>query len=343
MDAYRLVYYSVVAGLICCVPLVVLAIVYRDRGVFTRSRADLATKRGAWPLIGNLFDVLGNNRQLEMWLRDTSTQYARDPTKAHSVTVPFVRIIDITRPDLIHHVQTTNFANYKKGEMFHANFEQLLGDGIFNVDGHDWYVARKTTSKIFTGANFRGIISTCLEEGIDKLVAIIKRYAKTGQPFDLQELFFRFTLDTFCKMSFGFDVGALSLDSAAPVPFAQAFDRVQVLINKRFNKSVHLPLIRSTSLIQQVVPSPFWKWSEWLDGTDKVIRDNIKIMDDWAYGIIDERQRRGTHTIVGEKSDAVDLLSLYMALRDENGQALNRKGLRDALVCLTGRAWYRNF
>lgn len=60
-------------------------------------------------------------------------------------------------------------------------------------------------------------------------------------------------------------------------------------------------------------------------------------MDDWAYSIIDERQRQGKDNIAaGQKRDAVDLLSLYMSIRDENGQAINRKGLRCALFFFSG-------
>jgi hypothetical protein len=37
-------------------------------------------------------------------------------------------------------------------------------------------------------------------------------------------------------MAFGTDVGALSLDSDNPVPFAAAFDFAQSVLDRRFNK-----------------------------------------------------------------------------------------------------------
>lgn len=40
--------------------------------------------------------------------------------------------------------------NYIKGPTFHATLEDLLGDGIFNVDGDKWETQRKTASHMFS-------------------------------------------------------------------------------------------------------------------------------------------------------------------------------------------------
>ena len=47
-------------------------------------------------------------------------------------------------------VLKTNFANYPKGPMFSEAFKDLLGEGIFAVDGHKWKTQRKTASHEFT-------------------------------------------------------------------------------------------------------------------------------------------------------------------------------------------------
>ena len=39
--------------------------------------------------------------------------------------------------------------------------------------------------------------------------------------FDLADLFFRFTLESFSNMAFGRNIGALSLETDAPVPFGE--------------------------------------------------------------------------------------------------------------------------
>ena len=56
-----------------------------------------------------------------------------------------------------------------------------------------------------------------------------------------------------------------------------------------------------------------------------------EVMDKFAFGVIKEREEMGRGNFVGsQKKEATDkdLLSLYMALRDENGQPMNRKALR---------------
>ncbi len=46
----------------------------------------------------------------------------------------------------------TNFDNFVKGEEFSVRFDPLLGSGIFNSDGHQWYFARKLAANIFSQA-----------------------------------------------------------------------------------------------------------------------------------------------------------------------------------------------
>lgn len=65
------------------------------------------------------------------------------------------------------------------------------------------------------------------------------------------------------------------------------------------------------------------------------MRKAIKTLDEFSYGIIDAREKSGLGNITADqKKEDLDLLSLYMALRDENGQPLTRKQLRDAVLNL---------
>lgn len=53
-------------------------------------------------------------------------------------------------PEVVEHILKNNFSNYVKGEQFHDNFEQLLGNGIFNADGTIWKTQRATASHLFS-------------------------------------------------------------------------------------------------------------------------------------------------------------------------------------------------
>ncbi|KAM0746779.1 cytochrome P450, partial [Meredithblackwellia eburnea MCA 4105] len=160
-------------------------------------------------------------------------------------TVPFLRFVDIsTRVDWIEHVQKTNFRKYEKGKTFHNINKDVLGDGIFNQDGHKWYLQRKVTSKIFTAQNFTSIITPAIHKDLEALTALLDHHAQSGTTFDLQDVFFRFTLQSFARIAFessffplflfhflwgeggskfGIDLKTLGIDSPV-IPFAEDRD-----------------------------------------------------------------------------------------------------------------------
>ncbi|GAA5904139.1 hypothetical protein JCM6882_003957 [Rhodosporidiobolus microsporus] len=297
---------------------------YRDgRALFTRPRPDLWKVPGAQTfLLGDLPSILSTRgRQLDRFVsigEEHAAVHKSDPSRAMTFTVPGRRMIDISKPEWLEYVQKTNFRNYQKGRRFHKNLSGLLGDGIFSVDGNAWHLQRKTTAKLFTGNNFRRVISAGLDHNLDRLTTIVGRHADSGQVFDLSDLFFRFTLSSFTEFAFGHDIGALSTETDAPVPFAQAFDYAQVVMNNRFT-------------------NPFWPIFEYLNGDHWRVKEATKQIDDFAYGIIAAREEEGLGGFTGEqKKEAAqaDMLSLYMSLRDEEGAPLSRKMLRDALLNL---------
>ncbi|GAA5832431.1 hypothetical protein JCM11251_006452 [Rhodosporidiobolus azoricus] len=297
---------------------------YRDgRAIGTRHRPDLWTVPGAQTfLLGDLPSIMSTrDRQLDRFVQ-VGEQHAEirktDPSRALSFTVPGNRMIEISKPEYLEYIQKTNFKNYVKGRRFYNNLTGLLGDGIFCVDGDAWHLQRKTTSKLFTGNNFRQVISAGLDHNLDRLLTIVGRHADSGAVFDLSDLFFRFTLSSFTEFAFGHDIGALSTETDAPVPFAQAFDYAQVIMNNRFN-------------------TPLWSIIEYLNGDHWRIKEATRIIDDFAYGIIAAREEEGLGGFTGEqKKEAarLDMLSLYMSLRDEEGAPLSRKMVRDALLNL---------
>lgn len=104
-------------------------------------------------------------------------------------------------------------------------------------------------TQIFTAENFRGFISDSISSELTKLKVIIGEHADSGErqfyasstpcnspqltlryvqyliAFDLADLFFRFTLESFGQMAFGTHIGALSPGRPAPVPFGEPRQR----------------------------------------------------------------------------------------------------------------------
>ncbi|GAA5895285.1 uncharacterized protein JCM6883_001461 [Sporobolomyces salmoneus] len=321
-DLFELSVFNCVAGTLLA-SLVYFVWHYRDgRAIGTRRRPDLYSPRGQQHfLLGDVINLVKNqDRAMERFMEArTAERPVSEKGKALSFTAPYGRrLIEISSPEMLEYVQKTNFSNFVKGPLFYKNLSGLLGDGIFVVDGKEWQAQRKATSKIFTANNFKGVISQSIDSNLNKLMTIIGRHADAGTTFDLSELFFRFTLASFSEMAFGSSFGALSTETDEPVPFAKAFDYGQVVMNRRFT-------------------NPFWHVTEFFDGTKKKMDAANKVMDDFAFGVIKQREEMGRGNFVGsQKKEAADkdLLSLYMALRDENGQPMNRKALRDALMNL---------
>merc|ERR1719161_979230 len=83
-------------------------------------------------------------------------------------------LVVTTRPENVEYILKTNFDNYPKGEVIHARFADLLGNGIFNADGKEWLHQRKTASKMFTANLFKEHIWAVVRRNARKLCSILE-------------------------------------------------------------------------------------------------------------------------------------------------------------------------
>jgi cytochrome P450 len=115
-----------------------------------------------------------------------------------------------------------NFDNFIKGPMHHQIFEEVLGDGIFAVDGESWSSKRKVASHMFSARYYYAatiipsyIDSECNDNSVlnNQMERTFLAHGRTfvdliaslpkDKPFDIQNLFFRFTMDSICEIAFG--------------------------------------------------------------------------------------------------------------------------------------------
>jgi len=86
------------------------------------------------PLIGNLVNLSFAPRSQILQRQE---KFHRELGPTYAATLPFVgRLINFTDPAVLEHVLKTNFWAYEKGEFNHRTVSDLLGNGIFGVDGH---------------------------------------------------------------------------------------------------------------------------------------------------------------------------------------------------------------
>ncbi|KAM0749900.1 cytochrome P450 [Meredithblackwellia eburnea MCA 4105] len=280
-----------------------------NRAIGTTPRPDLHVPFQSKFLLGNLpafqqgVDIIP-----EMWLEQMQNNKTG---KTLSATLPWKRLISISNPAALEYVQHTNFKNYVKGQDAHDRLS-VLGEGIFASDGEKWNIQRKATSKIFTTSAFRGIISTSIESHLITLRQRLDKYCSQGNAFDIQTVFFAFTLDSFAQLAMGQELGCLG--SEKPIPFAVAFDYTQSVMSTRFVK-------------------PIWKITEKFSEEGREMRKQVKVLDEFTYGIIERREAQDREA-KKQGEERKDLLGLFMDLRGEDNTKLNKTTLRDAILNL---------
>ncbi len=124
-------------------------------------------------------------------------------------------------PENIKTILSIKFNDYGISHRLEA-FGPLLGRGIFDTDGDHWAASRALIRPSFTRDQLADL--TTFEALIQDLFALLPRDGKTV--VDLQELFFRYTIDSTTEFLFGKSVGTLKQAGQGP-DFAEAFSYSQ--------------------------------------------------------------------------------------------------------------------
>ncbi|XP_065867873.1 cytochrome P450 94C1 [Euphorbia lathyris] len=232
-----------------------------------------------------------------------------------SIQIHVLNNIITSNPENVEYILKTHFDNYPKGKPFSALLGDLLGKGIFNVDGDSWRFQRKMASLELGSLSIRMHAFELISDEIKtRLIPLLSSISSSddqiGGILDLQDVFRRFSFDTICKFSFGLDPGCLKL--SMPISeFALAFDTASCLSAER-----------------ALAASPIvWKVKRLLNiGSEKKLKQAIKLVDELAGDIINHRRKE-------KFSDNKDLLSRFM------GSIEDDKYLRDIVVSflLAGR------
>ncbi|XP_043699890.1 cytochrome P450 94C1-like [Telopea speciosissima] len=223
-------------------------------------------------------------------------------------------------PDNVEYILKTRFENYPKGKPFSTILGDLLGQGIFNVDGEHWKFQRKMASLELGSLSIRSyaseIISNEIQHRLLPLLSSMASGEKDGR-LDLQDVFRRFAFDSICKFSFGLDPGCLEL-SLPMSEFAVAFDLASKLSAER-----------------ALLPSPLiWKTKRLLNlGTEKQLKEAIRLVNLLAEEVIRKRRKMGFENhrdllsrFMGSVNDDIYLrdivISFLLAGRDTVASAL---------------------
>ncbi|KAE8727107.1 Cytochrome P450 94B3 [Hibiscus syriacus] len=191
---------------------------------FMAKNSVLASNGGppSYPVLGCLISFYKNRRRLLDWYTDLLSESPRQTVVVRRLGAR--RTVVTANPDNVEHILKTNFKNFPKGKPFTEILGDLLGCGIFNVDGELWSTQRKLASHEFSTKSLREFLVKTLREEVDgRLVPLLESAMETEEVLDLQDVFRRFAFDSVCKVSLGYDPCCLDLSKPVP-PLVTAFD-----------------------------------------------------------------------------------------------------------------------
>ncbi|KAF2311094.1 hypothetical protein GH714_019455 [Hevea brasiliensis] len=102
--------------------------------ILTRKLKKKQRKNKYHPVGGTIFHQLLNFNRMHDYVVDLAGKY-----KTYRLLSPFRNMIFTTDPVNVEYILKTNFENYGKGKYNYENLKDLLGDGIFTVDGEKWH------------------------------------------------------------------------------------------------------------------------------------------------------------------------------------------------------------
>lgn len=125
-------------------------------------------------------------------------------------------------PQVVKALLTTQFGDFGKGERFHTEWREFLGDAIFTTDGDKWHASRALIRPMFTPDRVSNL--STFERHVQKLLRILESPRHERQPVNVLDLCLRLTMDIATDFLLGQSVDSLSNPTHR---FSAAFADVQ--------------------------------------------------------------------------------------------------------------------
>lgn len=215
------------------------------------------------------------------------------------------RDITLMDPRDREHMLKTNWKNYVKnnvdGSGFQEAFAEVMGRGIFAVDGDEWQDHRKVASHMFSANGLRNKMESSFTSHGKKLVELLENKAKAGTVLDFQDVMASLTFETICDIAFGDEPGALEAGVVAgkKTDFLLRFDRIQ-----------------QNSVLRLLLPPIIWKTLRYLNlGFERNIREDAVALEREVRGMIAKRRASP------DFENADDLLAMYVRTGRSSGKS----------------------
>lgn len=233
------------------------------------------------------------------------------------VLIAYKELVVTTDPENIKALLATQFNDFALG-FRHAHFSPMLGDGIFTLDNDGWKQSRALLRPNFSREKISHLHS--LETHLQRLFKHFRKFE--SHPFDLQNLFFKFTVDTSTEFLFGHSANSLSDESIGEYPEEQ-FDGQRDFFDA-FNRSQEICSSRAW-MQQYYMFSNLFFFSEF--------RKCNKIVHNFANYYVDSALNMSNEELEKQSADG------YIFLYELAKQTRNRKVLKDQAlnIMIAGR------
>jgi cytochrome P450 len=244
-------------------------------------------------MVGILPPLVSNLHRFQDHITDLLASSGHN-LKVHMGSIRFFITSD---PKNIHHIFTSNHANYPKGEEFAEIFDLVRGS-LFTVNGETWRRQRANWQSVLSSPALLALMTKCCRDKVGKgLLPFMTHMAITGAPLDMNDLMARLVFDMYATSIFGVDPGRLSLDMP-PVYVANAMDTVM-----------------EVGIIRQIVPAFCWKAMRRLSmGPERRLACAQAMLRRFTTEMVEMRRKTGHTSIQQSTAPApyVDVLSSYV-------------------------------
>ncbi|KAJ4872650.1 hypothetical protein Rs2_45675 [Raphanus sativus] len=200
------------------------------------------------PVHATIFDLFFHNNELYEY----QTEIARKkPT--YRFLSPGQSDIFTADPRNVEHILKTRFDNYSKGDNSRENLGDLLGHGIFTVDGEKWKQQRKLASFEFSTRVLRDFSCSVFRTNACKLVRFVSEFALSGKSFDAQDMLMRYALESIFKVGFGKELKCLDEFSKEGEEFMEAFDEDKFVYKLITTKREELATGQNTAVREDIL------------------------------------------------------------------------------------------
>ncbi len=240
------------------------------------------------------------------WFFGNAREIASDPLRFYTegaaefgdlypVRILNHRCVVASGPEPIEDVLVTNARNYQKHFVIRF-LMPVFGNGLFTSEGDFWRKQRKLVQPAFHRSKIARFGETMVTYAENAARQMVPGETRNVHP-DLARL----TLLIACKTLFDADMDGDAAEVATALTHLQD---------------------ATTTRIEQKVPLPDWVPTK----ARRHLHATIRTLDRIVYRIIEDRRRSSV--------EREDLLSLLLGLRDDDGQSMSDRQLRDEVVTL---------